>query len=107
MSKMQAVINDRLNIQTDDYVETDQCEPTNRVLPAHMDGLMEWCGGGSVLGVKARAYYYTDDQDAETVADNGGDWGVIDWDDKLSHIVLLLGDGGELALLKSLNCYGV
>jgi hypothetical protein len=85
-------INPDLRLTIDDYEETRQADMTSRLLPDHMSRLTEWYGYGTLAGLRARATYYTTDDDSAQVEDNGGDWGEIDWGVRLSHVDILTDD---------------
>ena len=86
-------VNEHLKLSVTDYNETTQAEMTSRYLEAHQEGLVEWYGYGDIAGLRARATYFTTEGDNQIVGDNGGDWGGVDWDARLSHIDILTDDG--------------
>lgn len=74
-----------------DAVERKNCEPTNRVGyngSCQGDDLTEWsasiaCQDRDGDDCTLVIYYYTD-QDDEDYAKETGDWGGIDWGDKIA-----------------------
>ena len=76
-----------------DYEETSQAEMTSRLMQPHEEDLTEWYGYGTIAGLAARATYYTTEEDAQMVDDNGGDWGAIDWTQSLAYVQIVTDDG--------------
>lgn len=83
-----------VGIKTVEAVETENCEPTNRLYD-HEDGEIEWSARVKINkhsltinqlcklphgDVYLSAVYYTDATDSARVEANGGDWGGINWD---------------------------
>ena len=70
-----------------DYEETEQAQPTDRLLPDN-DDRTEWYGYGTIYGLPARCVYMTTPED-EGHATETGDYGDIDWWDRVERIDIL------------------
>ena len=87
-------INKHCTLTADDYIETEQAEPTSRLMPDHMSRLTEWIGYGTVAGLRARRTYYTvTAEDQETLEANNGDAGCLDWDNPANITEIITDDG--------------
>jgi hypothetical protein len=84
-----------------DYIETEQAEPTNRLLQDPEKLLTEWYGFGAIAGQKARATYMTGPEDDYAVGESGGDASAIDWYSRLSHIDILDDNGDVVATIRN------
>lgn len=67
-----------------DLVESKNCEPTGRVGyngACQGDELCEWRAGVTCgdQGCTVAVYYYTSNDDDQTMGDNDGDGSAIDW----------------------------
>ena len=99
MKNLNLSINETITLTIDDYYEGIQAEPTNRLLPDSQRELTEWYGYGEIAGLNARAVYMTGPEDETAVELAGGDYGVIDWYDRLMHIDIMTNDGVPVVIL--------
>ena len=71
------------------YKMTDQAELTNRLIADDPDfDNPEWQEFGTIDDVPIIIYYRTTPEDEEMVNENGGDWGSVDWDERIDRITL-------------------
>lgn len=87
MSKIE--LNGDLSLEVTDYDETEQAEVNNLVRD---DDLTSWWGYGTLAGLRARATYLTTPGDERQVEEVGGDWGSIDWMERLHHVDIITDD---------------
>lgn len=68
---------------------TRQAEYTNRLIPGDEDyEHPEWSEYAVLDGVPIIVYYRTTPEDQKMVEENGGDFGAIDWEDRIDRIVI-------------------
>jgi hypothetical protein len=71
-----------VGIEAVEKVEAENCEPSNRVGfngACQDDDLTEWSASVKVGDRVLTAYYYTDNEQDEAMAENDGDGSAIDW----------------------------
>ena len=71
-------------------VDAKNCEPTNRVGyngACQNDEMTEWAASVNCGDVILTAYYYTTNEEDQTMADNDGDGSYIDWEIKGYEVV--------------------
>lgn len=73
------------------FVSNGNAELTNRLIPGDENfEYPEWAEYGTLDGVPVVVYYRTTPDDQEMVEENGGDWGVVDWEERIDRITLNL-----------------
>ena len=69
------------------FVSDGNAEYTNRLIPGDEDfEYPEWIETGTLDGVPVAIYYRTTPEDQDAVEEYGGDWGSIDWLDRIDRI---------------------
>jgi len=61
----------------------------------------EWVEYGTIDGIPVAVYYRTTPKDQELVTENGGDWGAIDWDERVDRIEVDLYECDKLDIAES------
>ena len=66
-------------------VDKDGAEETGRCLTDNDDDRSEWREDGTIDGVPVSIYYMTTPEDVDEAGEDG-DWGRIDWADRIDRI---------------------
>jgi len=62
---------------------------TNRLIPGDDNfDYPEWAEYGTLDGVPVVIYYRTTPEDQDEVEENGGDWGLVDWEERIDRITV-------------------
>lgn len=75
------------------YEETEQAEVDGAIDETLIGGYTRWYGYGTYQGKACRCEYITSPADDRT-AEESGDLGAIDWEDRIVEIMLADSDGG-------------
>lgn len=71
------------------FVSDGNAEYTNRLIPGDENfEYPEWAEYGTIDEVPVVIFYRTTPRDQEKVDENGGDWGSIDWLERIDRISL-------------------
>lgn len=94
----------------EEYDVTTQAEMTSRLIPGDENfEYPEWVEYATFEGDDYAVYYRTTPEDQKMVDECGGDWGTVDWVDRVDRVVALdeYGDEDETIEFTELKTYRV